>query len=233
VRWVSFKGEYAWLSIGGMPTGIVAIGGVARGIVAIGGVFSAGVISVSMNAVGSFAAFGMNAAAPLSFSLINGVGVVTAAGINGWGLLTWAGVNASGLSGQGGVNWSANVGGPIVVILGLVIASLAMRGEWAPRRRSREASLASFLADDRTGDARVRATLRSTRPQAVDLKGAGVELSVEAKEAVATAARRLGTDALVIATLSRVLETSPDGEAGDYREGPPMTTRAVVRCVQI
>ncbi len=85
LQWVSLKGEYAFLSVGGTARGIIAIGGVAHGFVAGGGALSVGVSSIGTNALGSVIAPGLNAAAPSTLSILQGPGVANADRVRGGG----------------------------------------------------------------------------------------------------------------------------------------------------
>jgi hypothetical protein len=235
MRWISFSGEFAFLSVGSTAQGIVAVGGGAYGIIAIGAFGSVGVISFGMNAVGSVAAFGMNAAAPISISLINGLGVFSAAGVNGWGTWTRAGTNSTGLISDGGVNTDQSFVPTVFVIVILIVVSSVLRGARAPRHPAGTVPFRRFVRSETSAEAAVTARLVSVREDAIELADAAEAAAVTADEPVLAAARALiatgrATPRPVVAHLSRGEESVQEGDEARYRERPRHTKRVVLRC---
>lgn len=237
VRWVSLSGEFAFLSVGGSATGIIAVGGNARGVVAIGAIASAGVISIGMNAIGSVAALGMNTLAPISISLINGLGLYTYAGVNGWGAWSTAGTNSTGLWTDGGVNSGHSVLPAVLVIVIMLVVSSAVRGKRTKRKPVTALPLRRFIRSPELLEVKAVARLTAIRGEDLELTDGRELVTARASESLRQHARALiaagETKAPeVVASVARVEERVPGTAEVGYRDRSE-TTRVVVQCLEI
>jgi hypothetical protein len=240
VRWISTKGEFAFLSIGGNATGIIAVGGVATGIVAVGAFVSVGVVSIGMNAAGTVLAAGMNTAAPFSFAAINGLGLYVLAGVNAFGAWATSGVNAMGISAGGGTNSDVTFLPAILMIILLVGGSFVVKG--ARRRRVSTTfdfvRLRDFLRDPTLGERRVHARLIGVRDGEIDLGDGGAASTVRVVDAsIVDTARHFfyGPQAPVdvVVRLAREEETVADEAPTDYRAAPHASSLRTIHCLDI
>lgn len=178
----------------------VGVGMASSGLVALGFVFSTGIVSISMNAVG-WIAIGMNAAGFVAVGLINSVGV-----------FSFGGVNSCGGYGMGGVNDGHNgiFGVAASVVAAIVVVVYRVR-TWPSEPFFETVSLA--VARD-AEKACAEARLAKVGDEIVVADGA-TELRVEGSADLAARCAEIGRGKRVIVDLRRVAR--PVENAG-YRD---------------
>ena len=130
-----------------------------------------GVVSIGMNAAGSFLAIGLNAAAPISLGLVNSVG-----------LLSWCGVNAFTAFGFGMVNTIGDARIGLVIAAGIAIwAGITLVRRWSPAVPRPTVELGA-IGDDGEHWVRARVTVDG---DAVELRDPTATVRARAADGVA------------------------------------------------